>query len=253
LIGAGNVATHFGIALKKAGHEIVQVFSRSSTSAATLSAKLKCNPVTDVPGISKSADLYIISISDQAIRGFLRSFPADGKVVVHTSGTISLKVFGKKFGNHGVIYPLQTFSKERKIKFEEVPLLVEASNAKTLSIVNAVADSVSRFVFRMDSSTRKTVHLSAVIAGNFSNHLYLLAEKVLEKKNIPLPLLGPLLYETVIKAIRLTPRDAQTGPAKRGDTGIIKEHLKMLKGNPSLQKIYRLMSEDIERESGARF
>ncbi|MEO8085826.1 MAG: DUF2520 domain-containing protein [Bacteroidota bacterium] len=250
LIGAGNVATHFGLALKKAKHEIVQVFSRSESSARSLSEKLKSKSTTDVKSILPVADLYIVSISDHAVKGLLKSLSVQNKIIIHTSGSIGINVFGKRFINHGVIYPLQTFSKERDLNFKEVPLLIESSNAKVLAAINAVAYSVSPFVFEMTSADRKTVHLAAVIANNFSNHLFVLAENVLKKKNIPFPLLGPLLHETVIKAIKLTPHDAQTGPAKRGDTKILEEHLKMLKQEPSLQKIYRMLSESIKRESG---
>jgi len=252
LIGAGNVATHLGMALKKAKHDIIQVYSRSATSAKTLSRILKCQPCADIKSILPSADLYIIAISDHAIKGFTRSFGIKNKVIVHTSGSVAMNVFGKKFSSHGVIYPLQTFSKERKIIFNEVPLLIEGNNAKSISAITSVAESISGFVFPMSSADRKIVHLAAVIANNFTNHLFVLAERILKKKNLPFPLLGPLIHETVIKAIKLTPGDAQTGPAKRGDSEIIEAHLKMLKGDPALEKIYKLLSENIARESGMK-
>jgi predicted short-subunit dehydrogenase-like oxidoreductase (DUF2520 family) len=250
LIGAGNVATHFGVALKKAKHEILQVYSRSEPSSRELAQKIRCKYTTDAKSISTSADLYIISISDHAIKELLKSLPFKNKTVVHTSGSVPMKIFGKKYSNHGVIYPLQTFSKERNIRFNEVPLLIEGNNAAALSVIASLARSVSPFVFEMSSSDRKTVHLAAVIANNFSNHLFVQAEKTLMKKNIPFPLLGPLMHETVIKAIKITPRASQTGPAKRGDSKIIEEHLAMLKKEPSMQKIYKLLSESIEQESG---
>jgi predicted short-subunit dehydrogenase-like oxidoreductase (DUF2520 family) len=151
-----------------------------------------------------------------------------------------------------VFYPLQTFSRERNIKLEEVPVLIEGNNSKTVDVIKKIADTITPYVFETDSATRKTIHLSAVIANNFTNHLFVLAEKILAKKNIPFPLLGPLLHETVIKAIQLTPGESQTGPAKRGDTKIIEEHLKMLKKDSSLSKIYKLLSESIEKESGIK-
>lgn len=250
LIGAGNVATHFGMALKKAKHEILQVYSRSESSSKELSKRLRSKYTTDVKSILTSADLYIISISDHAIKDFLKSFTTKNKIIVHTSGSVAIKIFGKKFKRHGVIYPLQTFSKERNIRFNEVPLLIEASNAATFSSIATLAGTVSPFVFEMSSSERKLVHLAAVFANNFSNHLFVQAEKILMKKNIPFPLLGPLMHETVIKAIKISPRAAQTGPAKRGDSKIIEEHLAMLEKEPALQKIYKLLSESIEQESG---
>ena len=252
MIGAGNLATHFGIALKKSGHEIIQVFSRSSSSAKELSKILKCSFTIESGKISSEGDCYVISISDQAIKEFLKSFNLRNKTVLHTSGSVPMRVFGKKFKDHGVIYPVQTFSKERRIKFKEVPLLIEASNAKTLERLYSLAASVSAFVFQMSSDERKTVHLAAVIANNFTNHLFIQAEKILMKFYSPFPLLGPLLHETVVKALNLSPRAAQTGPAKRGDATIIAEHLKMLNKDASLLKIYQLLSESIEKESGIK-
>jgi len=250
LLGAGNVATHLGLALKKAGHEILQVYGRSASSSLELSKKLKSKPVTDINKISALADLYIVSISDSSLQGFIKSFPVKNKTIVHTSGSVGINVFKKSFKSCGVFYPLQTFSKERKMDFTKVPILVEGNNPKSFAFIKKVADTISPYVFETDSASRKTIHLSAVLANNFTNHLFVMAEKILAKKNIPFPILGPLLHETVIKAILLTPGEAQTGPAKRGDTKIIAEHLKMLSKDPSLSKIYKLLSESIEKESG---
>jgi predicted short-subunit dehydrogenase-like oxidoreductase (DUF2520 family) len=252
LLGAGNVATHLGHALKKAGHDILQVYSRSASSAKELTLKLHVIPVTEVAEISPHADIYMTSISDSSLPAFIKSFPIINKTIVHTSGSVGISVFGKKFKTYGVLYPLQTFSKERKINFAEVPVLLEGNNSKSLGLIKSVADSISPHVFETDSATRKTIHLAAVIANNFTNHLFVQAEKILAKKNIPFPILGPLLHETVIKAIHLSPSESQTGPAKRGDTKIIEEHMKMLKKDSSLSKIYKLMSESIEKESGMK-
>jgi len=252
LLGAGNVGTHLGHALKKAGHEILQVYSRSASSSKELSKKLRIEAVTNVNQISVKADLYLISISDSSIGTFVKSFPVTNKTVIHTSGSVDIKIFGKKFQKCGVMYPLQTFTKEREINLKEVPLLIEGNNSESRRLIQKVADSISPHVFEVDSATRKAIHLAAVIANNFTNHLFLQAEKILAEKNIPFPILGPLLRETVIKAILLSPAESQTGPAKRGDTKIIDEHLKMLKNNSSMSKIYKLLSESIEKESGMK-
>src|ERR1044071_5774945 len=127
LIGTGNVATHLGMALKKARHEIVCVYGRSLPAAAGLASKLKAKSFfIRAELIPPGADLYIISISDHAIRDFLKSFPHKKKPVVHTSGSVSMDVFSAAFTNAGVLYPLQTFSKNRNINLKHVPLLIEA-------------------------------------------------------------------------------------------------------------------------------
>jgi len=249
LVGAGNVATHLGYALKKAGHEITDVYSRSFVSALYLNLHLKARYATDMVETLSPADLYIIAVSDHAIKDVLKAFARKNKPVVHTSGSISMKVFGKQFPNAGVLYPVQTFSKERKIDFKKVPLLIEATNKKTESLIKKVANSISSNVVEMNSIDRKAVHLASVISNNFSNHLFILAEKILKEKSVPFSLLGPLLKETVDKALALSPSLAQTGPAKRGDAGIIEEHIKMLSREPRLKQIYQLLTKSIEEES----
>ena len=117
LIGAGNVATHLGIALKKAGHEITDVYSRSFVSALYLNLRLKARYATDMVETLSAADLFIIAVSDHAIKDVLKEFTRKNKPIIHTSGSVSIKVFGKRFPNAGVLYPVQTFSKERKIDF----------------------------------------------------------------------------------------------------------------------------------------
>lgn len=252
LIGAGSVATNLGMALKKAGHAIVEVHSHTEESAKRLARILKAYPNSDPDLITRTGDIYILSLPDHSITSFLKKFPVTDKIIVHTSGSTGIRVFGKRFDQCGVLYPLQTFSREHKVNLQTVPLLIEGSDPKTNATLRNLANSVSGFVFEMDSAERKTVHLSAVIANNFTNHLFFQAEKILAKKNIPFSLLGPLLLETVNKAIRLSPGIAQTGPAKRGDRDTIEEHLLMLKSKPFLQKIYRMMSESIQQDSGRR-
>lgn len=251
LLGAGNVANHMGAAFKKAHHEVVQVYNRSETSARTLAKKLRCGFATDLKKISPEADVYVVAVSDHAIAETAKATLPQTKIVVHTSGSVSAGAL-KKFKNHGVLYPVQTFSKDREINFKEVPLLIEASNMETLNSIIALASGISRYTFQMNSADRKWVHLSAVMANNFTNHLFLLAEKILKKQNIPLSILGPLMKETVTKALVLGPQKAQTGPAKRGDTKVLDAHLQLLKKDPAAKKIYKLLSENITRESGMK-
>ena len=252
ILGAGNVATHLGLALKKNRHEIVQVYSRSMTSAKELGGKLKCAYTNDLKEVSGKADLYVVAITDHQLKIFLKTFPVTDKAIVHTSGSTGISVFGKRFTNYGVIYPLQTFSKDSKPDFSRIPVLIETSGTKATKLIRDVAETLSAFVFDFNSEDRRHVHLAAVIANNFSNHLFLLAEKILLKKNIPFTILGPLMNETVNKAISIGPAAAQTGPAKRGDATVISEHLRMLAKDSDLKEIYRMLSESIRREQGQK-
>ena len=56
-------------------------------------------------------------------------------------------------------------------------------------------------------------------------------------------MLRPLLTETLDKLQTLSPRDAQTGPARRGDVNIINKHLAMLDERKA--EIYRFLTDKI--------
>lgn len=252
LIGAGNVATHFGVAFKKAGHTIVQVYSRTPSSARLLARKLKCGFCTDATEISDKADLYIISLSDHAVKDFLKSFTLTDKIVAHTSGSLPLSIFGKRFKHCGVIYPVQTFSLKRQVNIAQVPFCLEWSDAAAKRKIEAAAKSISKKIFLLNSLKRKQVHLAAVFTNNFTNHLFGISEKLLSDTGIPFDLIRPLILETALKVQADSPSLMQTGPAKRGDAEIIMEHLKMLAKKKDLREIYELLTKSISETQGIR-
>jgi len=230
VIGAGNVATHLGKALKLAGHRIMQVYSRSESSAKTLGKKLGCIYTTDVKSILPGADIYIVSLHDAAIQATLRTLEASDKIIVHTSGSVPITVFQKKFKNYGVLYPVQTFSIQRDIQFKDIPLCLEANNEATKSKITRLARSISTKTCFVTSARRKKIHLAAVYANNFSNHMSAIAEHILKEDHISFDILRPLILETALKVQQHSPLEMQTGPARRGDSNVMKEHLKMLSG-----------------------
>jgi predicted short-subunit dehydrogenase-like oxidoreductase (DUF2520 family) len=252
LIGSGNVATHFGKALKASGHSILQVYSRSESSAKSLAKKLSCSYTTDIKKISDKADLFLIAVKDEGIRSFLLKFAKTSKTIVHTSGSVSLKVFGKKFKNCGVVYPVQTFSIHHKVNFKNVPVCIEATNTSTRKKITSLVKTVTGEIHYMNSSQRRKIHLAAVFANNFSNHLFAIAENILAHERISFDLLRPLILETAMKIQQHSPLEMQTGPARRGDSSVIEEHLKMLVDKKQFREIYQLISESISEMSGIR-
>ncbi len=251
LIGAGNVATHLGTALKNAGHKILQVYSRTNASSNKLAKKLSAAACTETSMISPKADLYIISLSDHAVKAFIKSFHIKNKVVVHTSGSLPLSILGK-IKHRGVIYPVQTFTLSRKINLQQVPFCIEWSSNETKRKIETLVKSISKKTYRLNSNQRKQVHLSAVIVNNFVNHLFTVSEKLLKDAKLPFDIIRPLILETAMKVQEESPAKVQTGPARRGDAEIIEEHLKLLSKNEELQKIYKLLTESIEQHHGIR-
>lgn len=249
LIGSGNVATHMARAIHHSGYTISGVCSKHKMHASELAQQIDCATATDNCQDLPEADIYIISVKDDAIESVCNAMATahPKKIFIHTAGSVPLSILTERFENAAVLYPMQTFSKSHAIKFSEVPLFVEASNEKTLAIVTELANKISDNVSELDSEGRKLLHLSAVFACNFANHCYTLAYELLKKAHIDAKCLLPLIRQTAEKLYSLEPVKAQTGPAARWDTKVMKAQMNYLKEMPELQNIYRLMSESIHQ------
>lgn len=245
LIGAGNLAWHLASALKKSGHQILAVYSRTKSSAELLANRVKAIPVNKIEALPTNADLYIIALPDQAISPFLKSLKFIPNAIVHTSGSISISIFPKRFKNIGVLYPLQTFSKNNKVNLKYIPFLLESNNAMTKKIVVNIAKSISSKVHFINSEKRKKIHLAAVFSNNFVNYLYSLSAEILKENKLPFDLLKPLILETSRKILENTPEKMQTGPARRNDIETIHAHLRLLSGQKQMKTIYKLLSTGI--------
>ncbi|MCZ4223587.1 Rossmann-like and DUF2520 domain-containing protein [Pedobacter rhodius] len=246
LLGSGNVATHLAIALKAAGENIVQVFSRDLTNAITLAEKVNAEPISSFSDINHKADLYIIAVKDDAISEVASHLAAAEGLVVHTSGTTDVKVLSEFIKNTGVFYPLQTFSKSKEVNFKTIPLCLEASDDSQLEVLNRLAKKLSSNVHEVDGAKRKVLHLAAVFACNFTNHLYALSNQILTKNDLNFDIIRPLIAETADKAMVDLPENVQTGPAFRNDESTINKHLTMLADLPELQEIYQTLSNSIK-------
>lgn len=248
MIGAGKVATHIATHLSLYT-EIYQVYSRTSASAEDLAAKLHCEATQNLTDVYTDADVYIFSLTDNALPEVIKSVvPHLQKgVCIHTAGSLPIDVFKGVATDFGVLYPMQTFSKEKEIRWEDVPLFIEGNTPHTIAIVKKVAQYLSSSIYEINSAQRAYLHIGAVLTCNFANHLYAIAEQLFKEKGLPFHTLLPLITETTAKVQVLSPLQAQTGPAQRGDSTVIEKHLQLLEENPALQNLYRAMSEDIAR------
>ncbi|MDA3930460.1 MAG: DUF2520 domain-containing protein [Prolixibacteraceae bacterium] len=245
IIGAGNLATRVALELHNKGVEIIQVYSRTVTSALTLARLIGCNYVTKTEKITPEADIYLISVSDMAMSNLLSDVKFNNKIVAHTAGSIPMDDLKRFSTNYGVFYPLQTFSKFRDVNFSRIPFCIEANNKENEDILVDLASLLSKDVRIINSEQRKQLHLAAVFVSNFTNHMYAIAGEIVQDKDIPFDILKPLISETASKIKSMTPRAAQTGPAMRKDQNIIQEHLTMLNNQPKLKKLYSFVSDSI--------
>lgn len=241
LVGAGNVATHLGLALKNAGHEIAQVYSRTSISSSALANLLETESCTSLDSL-QAADLFVYSLTDNALEGVLSEMTQTAGIHVHTAASVDLSVFADRFENYGVFYPLQTFSKEKEINFKQVPVFVEANTAETTAFLKELASALTDKVYVAGSEQRIKLHVAAVFACNFTNYFYTIASEIIEKEGIPFDILKSLIEETASKINFLSPYEAQTGPARRNDTVTMEKHLGMIE-NENYNMLYRQISQ----------
>ncbi len=247
MIGSGNVATHLALAFSQRNKKIKQVVSKNEENASSLANHFKCTYSNDISKIFPGADLYVIAVSDSIIPEITKKFPYKNAFVVHTSGSMPMDVLKETGDNYGVLYPLQTFTKNVKLDINNIPFCIEANTEKNLNILNNLAKELSTAVYETSSTQRETLHLAAVFACNFTNHLYHIASDLLEKDGLPYDMLKPLISETARKAGLFHPKHAQTGPAVRNDTSILNKHIEKLNMFDDYKKIYTFMSQSIKK------
>ena len=244
LIGAGNVATQLSYALEEAGFSIVQIFSRSIQSAQPLAEEFKTGFTTSLKEITTEADLYIFAIKDDALPAVIAAMPANKGIWVHTSGSLPIDLFSGYTDTYGALYPLQTISKQRETDLSKVYFFVEGNTEHVATALFDIADKISGRVRMMTSETRKYLHLAAVFACNFSNHLYVIASQILEKQGIDWHVLLPLIDETAHKLYFMHPEQAQTGPAVRDDLSIMALHQSLI-DDERTRHLYEVLSKSI--------
>lgn len=242
ILGSGNVATHLAKAIDKS-HDVVQIYSRNKDHVDSLTGELRdCKATCTIDNLITDADIYIVAISDDSIKDIITSMPQVRGIIAHTSGSVGMESFPQG-GSAGVFYPLQTFSKDTEVNITEVPFFLEASDPKTMQKLESLASSLGGKVYKADSQQRQALHIAAVFACNFVNHLLDISAEILEENGYSLDILEPLIKATVTKALEIGPHDAQTGPARRGNTVTINKHLESLYNDKQI--IYNLLTQSI--------
>ena len=247
LIGAGNLATQLGKSLKKAGVIISQVYSRTEDSARTLGELLEAEWLTDIKALRDEADIYIFSVKDSVLCELISEVckSRGDKLFLHTAGSMSMSCFEGKALRYGVFYPMQTFSKTKDVDFECIPVFIESNSIETEDVIRSLANKLTQRVIRLSSADRKYLHLAAVWACNFTNYCYTVASDILGEHGIPFDVMLPLINETTEKIQKISPKEAQTGPAVRGDRNVMSKQLELMNGKEDLQELYKMLSKGI--------
>ncbi|MBX7243823.1 MAG: DUF2520 domain-containing protein [Bacteroidia bacterium] len=241
LIGAGRLAWSLIPNLQQKGMEIYQLISRNPEKTElfrfTYGIHHTANSISE---LFTDTDVVILTVNDAEIESVASQLP-DSVTVLHTSGSISASVLGKK--NSGVLYPLQIFTYDNVVDFRDTPVFYEGQE-NGLKVARLLAETLSQRTLLADSTQRLSIHIGAVFACNFSNVLYQIAAKLLpEGSNFQV--YQPLIEEQIRKAFRYQPHNSQTGPAVRKDFPTLEKHLEILETHPQWQEIYRLLSREI--------
>lgn len=245
LLGSGSVATHLGLALQAEGITISQVYSRNVLNAEILAEKLNTSFITDISDVYMNADIYFYALTDNAFKSILKKIEMPKGIQVHTAGCIPMNDFKGFTTNYGVLYPLQTFSKNEPVDFSQIPIFIEACNIEVQNKLLEIANLLSNKTHIINSDQRKRLHLAAVFACNFTNYMYDIASEILDDSGFMFEMIQPLIAETAEKIKTMKPYEAQTGPAVRMDEKTISKHLTMLNNRPDFKKIYKHLTEDI--------
>lgn len=242
LIGSGNVAFHLAKAFTEAQIPISQIFGRNTHELQKISEQFSIPFSTERLA---DADLYIISVSDYSIAEVSSLIKNENVLVAHTSGSVSREALSGNY-RKSVFYPLQTFSKSKNLDYSKIPFFIDAENENDEEILKNLASKISKNVMIANDEKRKYIHLTAVFACNFVNHLYARAKEISDSQGIPFDYFLPLIDETTQKIHELEPKLAQTGPAIRNDEKVLKLHESLLTDEEKL-KIYKTLNESIKK------
>ena len=242
ILGSGNVAFHLAKAFFEKKIPVSQIFGRNEKALKEISGNFSI-PYSTHELIE--ADFYLIAVNDDAVADISKKITKENCLVAHTSGSLPTEVLAGNY-RKASFYPLQTFSKSKKLNYAEIPFFVEADNVADLESLKNLALEISRNVMISDYEKRKYIHLTAVFACNFVNHLFARAKEIAVAQNIPFDYFLPLIDETVQKIHEMEPKSAQTGPAVRNDERVLKLHEALIKDEEPL-KIYKTMNESIKK------
>jgi len=240
IIGSGNVAYHLAKASIQNGISIDQIFGRNEKELQKISSELNISYSTEN---LQDADLYIICVSDNSVDDVSKIIAKKDCLVAHTSGSLPKEILIGQYRKSS-FYPLQTFSKTKNLDYKKIPFFIETENEEDQRILTDLASKISDNVMESSHEKRKYIHLTAVFACNFVNHLFARAKEISDAQEIPFDYFLPLINETVQKISEIEPKSAQTGPAVRNDKRILELHEQLLK-DESLE-IYKTMNHSIK-------
>lgn len=245
-IGSGNVATHLALAFHKAGHRILQVWSREFDHAELLANQVFAEPIDKLKLLYPTADVYVLAVADDALFDMALDLRLRDAIVLHTAGAVSMAVLRPISRKHGVVWSPQTFLRDTAMDYSLLPFCIEASLPSVLQDVRELIQPVSEHIYEVDSQQRQWLHLGAVMVNNFGNAINALADDMIREHGIPFEILHPIIMTTAEKILHGNLWLQQTGPARRQDQKTIDSQRSLLADNPNMLALYDMMTELIQ-------
>lgn len=216
IIGAGNVASHIGPAINDAGFCVAQIYSRTLAHANALAEKIGAVATNRIDDIYADADIYVVSLSDDAILPFVKQMAPNDALWVHTSGSVGMEVLSELTSRYGVFYPMQTFSKGVTLDMSAVPLFIEGCNADVEGEIRSIGEQIFAHVYHADSELRRRMHIAAVFSCNFTNYMWVLASELLQKEGLSFDVMRPSLRRRCGRLLQTLRQPARPGPRCEG-------------------------------------
>lgn len=245
-IGSGNIATFYGKKFAADGHHIVQIISSTLSHAQELASQFNCLASNTTDDLVLDADVYFLAMNDNSVKKYADFLRLPGKVVIHTAGSIALSELQAISEHIACIWCLYSIKKESLPVINTIPVFINYTSDVAKPVAETLAGVISHQVHSIDDEKKLSLHLSAVLVNNYSNHLAAIADQLLAAQHLPFQYLLPILQQTVDKLSIQSPRDAQTGPAIRRDSVILSKHLEMLQGHPEWQALYSALAHSIQ-------
>ncbi len=231
IVGKGKVGRALSYSFRQAGYEVELTGGRRFVAGSG-----RCN-----------ADLCFLALPDNVLKTVdLKGKIAGHTAVIHCAGTLPSDIFSGVAGKHGVFYPLRSFTGKEGENLKDANVFVTANDGDTLILLKDLADKSGANVFELPDEQRLKLHMAAVFAHNFTNHMIYIAKKITAESSVPFSVILDLLkpyFESLVSGGN--PEMLQTGPAARNDTETIDKHIKLLEEHKDWQNIYSFVTQSI--------
>lgn len=247
VVGLGNVGSTFAKAI---GHhtslELFQVVSTNKKRANALHKQFGCLVHHHVEQIDARTELIILAVTDSKIPEVSAKIPKTTQyIVTHCSGATHAEVLSDH-ARYGILYPLYSFPNARKRSFRNIPLLVHSVHIKDEQRILEVANQLSDKTYIVDDTSRQHLHIAAVFANNFANHIMARAFEWLSLNQVSKEILLPIVLQSTRNWAAGLAKEIQSGPALRHDIRTLDTHRALLESRKEFLDLYDQLTKSIQ-------